>query len=130
MHFSIPEFLSEENSLSIFFLVTVLLGGGAAWLTGRAIALTWRPAWSVALYALPLSVAVRFLHFALFDAKFLAPYYYLVDYVVCLGFGYLGFRLMRVRQMVERYKWINQRAGWFHWRQRDVVTSGDVPKSR
>jgi uncharacterized protein DUF6867 len=129
MHFSIPEFLSEENSLGIFLLVTVLMGGGAAFLTGRAIAATWRPAWHVALYALPLSFAVRFLHFALFDAKLLVPHYYLVDLAVCLAFGCLGFRLMRVRQMVTRYKWINERAGVFHWRRRDSVTAGDAAKS-
>jgi Domain of unknown function (DUF6867) len=130
MRFSIPEFVSEENSLGIFLLVTVFMGGGAAWLAGRAIAATWRPAWNVALYALPLSFAVRFLHFALFDAKFLAPYYWVVDYPICLGFGCLGFRLMRVRQMVDRYKWINQRAGLFRWRRRDPVTARDELKSR
>ena len=43
LDFSIPEFLSQERSLWVFFLATVLLGGGAAWLTGRAIALLWRP---------------------------------------------------------------------------------------
>ena len=31
MYFSIPEFLSEELSLGVFLLVTVVLGGGAAW---------------------------------------------------------------------------------------------------
>ena len=54
---------------------------------------------------------MRFLHFALFDGKFLSLHYYLVDYAVCLGFGLLGFRLMRVTQMVTRYSWINERAG-------------------
>jgi hypothetical protein len=129
MRFSIPEFLSQESSLGVFFLITVFLGGGAAWLTGRALAATWRPAWNVALYALPLSFAVRFLHFTLFNAKFLALQYNLVDYLVCLGFGCLGFRLMRVRQMVDRYKWINQRAGLFRWSRR-ALPAGDEPKSR
>src|SRR5437588_2714304 len=108
MYFSIPEFLAEENSLGVFLLITVAMGGGAAFLAGRALAATWRPAWQLALYTLPLSIAVRFLHFALFDAKFLALHYYLVDYLVCLGLGGLGFRLMRVRQMISRYKWINE----------------------
>jgi len=129
MYFRIPEFVSEENSLGIFLLITVGMGGGAAWLAGRAIAATWRPAWHVALYAFPLALAVRFLHFALFNAKLLAPHYYLVDYLVCLGFGCLGFRLMRVRQMVTRYRWINERAGLFGWRRRDPASVGDRPKS-
>jgi hypothetical protein len=114
----LPEFLSEENSLSVFLLVSVALGGGAAWLAGRAIAATWRPWWHVAMYMLVLSLAVRFLHFALFDAKFLSLHYYLVDLAVCLGFGYLAFRLTRVSQMVTRYGWINERAGLFRWRRR------------
>ncbi len=46
MGFSIPEFLSDENSLGVFLLVSVAMGGGAAWLAGRAIASTWRPACS------------------------------------------------------------------------------------
>jgi len=129
MHFSIPEFLSDELSLGVFFLVTVVLGGGAAWLAGRAIAATWRPWWHVALYMAILAVAVRFLHFALFDGKFLTLHYYLVDYAVCLAAGLLGFRLMRVAQMVDHYSWINERAGLLGWRQRDTTTDIDRPKS-
>jgi hypothetical protein len=129
MHFSIPEFLSDEHSLGVFLLVSVLMGGGAAWLAGRAIASTWRPWWHLALYMLPLSLAVRFLHHALFDGKFLSLHYYLVDYAVCLTFGLLGFRLMRVTQMVTRYKWINERAGLLRWRRRDDTPAADTPKS-
>ena len=89
MHVSIPELLSDEHSLGIFLLVSVVMGGGAAWLAGRAIASTWRPWWHLALYMLLLSAAVRFLHHALFDGKFLSLHYYLVDYAVCLAFGLL-----------------------------------------
>ena len=129
MNFRIPEFLSEENSLGVFVLVTVVLGGGAAWLTGRAIAATWRPAWQVAVYTLILSLAVRFFHFALFDSKLLSLHYYLVDYAVCLGFGWLGFRLRRVRQMVAGYSWIIAPAGIFGWRRRDDAPTVDRLKS-
>jgi hypothetical protein len=123
MHVSIPDLLADEQSLGIFLLVSVAMGGGAAWLAGRAIAATWRPWWHIALYMALLSIAVRFLHFALFDSKFLSLHYYLVDYAVCLAFGLLGFRLMRVDQMVARYKWINQRAGLFRWRRRDQTSA-------
>jgi hypothetical protein len=129
MHFSIPEFVSDESSLGVFVLVSVLMGGGAAWLAGRALAATWRPWWHLLLYMVILSLAVRFLHHALFDGKFLSLHYYLVDYAVCLGLGLLGFRLQRVTQMVTRYGWINQRAGLFRWRRRGDTTAGDVPKS-
>ena len=96
MNFSIPDLLSEEHSLGVFLLVSVAMGGGAAWLAGRAIAATWRPWWHVVLYMLILSLAVRFIHFALFDSILFSLHYYLVDFAVCLGFGLLGFRLMRV----------------------------------
>src|SRR4030095_3807291 len=129
MRFSIPELLSDEHSLGIFLLVSVFMGGGAAWLAGRAIAATWRPRWHLALYMLPLSLAVRFLHFALFEGKFLSLHYYLVDYAVCLAFGLLCFYLHRVAQMVTRYKWINERAGLFRWRRRDDTPAADTPKS-
>jgi hypothetical protein len=119
MHVSIPDLLTDEQSLGVFFLVSVCMGGGAAWLAGRAIAATWRPWWHIALYMLLLTLAVRFLHYALFDSAFLSLYYYLVDYAVCLAFGLLGFRLMRVSQMVTRYGWINQRTGILRWRRRN-----------
>ena len=38
MYFSIPELLSDEHSLGVFFLVSVAMGGAAAWLAGRAYA--------------------------------------------------------------------------------------------
>src|SRR5205823_13858911 len=122
MHISIPELISDEHSLGIFLLVTVFLGGGAAWLAGRAVAATWRPWWHIALYMLLLALAVRFLHYALFDSAFLSLYYYLVDYAVCLTLGLLGFRFTRVTQMVTRYRWLNERAGRFSWRSRNAAT--------
>jgi hypothetical protein len=129
MHFSIPEFLSDEHSLGVFLLVSVAMGGGAAWLAGRAIAATWRPWWHIALYMVLLGLAVRFLHYALFDSKFLSLHYYLVDYTVCLAFGLLGFRLMRVTQMVTRYNWINQRTGLLRWRRRDQTPGRNTIKT-
>ena len=129
MQFSIPEFLSDEHSLGIFFLVSVVMGGGAAWLAGRAIAATWRPWWHLALYMLLLSLVVRFLHSALFEGKFLSLHYYIVDYAVCLGFGLVGFHLTRVNHMVTHYNWINERAGLFRWRRRDDTPAADTPKS-
>jgi hypothetical protein len=125
---SIPELLSDEHSIGVFLLVSVVMGGGAAWLAGRALAATWRPWWHLALYMLLLALAVRFIHYALFDSTFLTLHYYLVDYAVCLGFGLLGFRLMRVEQMVTRYSWINERAGMLRWRRRDKLAI-DPPES-
>ena len=81
--FSIPEFLYEENSLGVFVLVTLILGGGAAALAGRAIAATWRPWWQVVVYGFILAAAVRFIHFSLYGGTFLSVHYYLVDSAFC-----------------------------------------------
>jgi hypothetical protein len=116
--FSIPELLYEEGSFGVFVLVTIILGGGASWLAGRAIAGTWRPIWQVIIYALILGLAVRFIHFSLFSGTLLSPYYYLVDSLVCLAFGLLGFRAARTAQMVRQYRWINDAHGWMRWRRK------------
>ena len=95
-----------------------MLGGGAAALAGRAIALTWRPWWQIVAYMLLLACAVRFIHFALFGGTLLSLHYYVVDSVVCLGLGFLGFRTARVAQMVTQYRWINQPDGPLRWRRK------------
>jgi hypothetical protein len=117
--FSIPEFLYEEGSFGVFILVTIVLGGGAAWLSGRAIAATWRPWWQVAAYMLILGFVVRFFHFALFGGTIFSLHYYLVDSAVCLGLGFSGYRATRAAQMVTQYRWINARHGVFGWRRRN-----------
>ena len=129
MHISIPELLSDERSLGVFFLVTVLMGGSAAWLAGRAVAAGWRPWWHVAMFMVILGAAVRFIHFAVFGSKLLSLHYYLVDTAVCLVAGLLGFRRMRACQMVLNYKWINERAGPFGWRRRVNPSAAAKPES-
>lgn len=107
--------LINFGTVGIFILVTVILGGGTAFLTGRAIAITWRPWWQVGAYMLVLGAAVRFMHYALFGATLLSPPDYLLDFAVCLMFGYWGYRATRARQMAEQYGWIYQRSGLLRW---------------
>ena len=115
--------LYEEEYIGLFLLVTVAMGGGAAWLAGRAIAATWRPWLHVAGYMLILGLAVRFIHFALFEGTFVSPHFYAVDTAVCLILGYLGFRATRVAQMTTQYRWINVRAGALRWARRSDATA-------
>jgi len=117
-YISIPEFLYEEGSFGVFVLVTVVLGGGAAALSGRAIAITWRPWGQVVAYSLILGVVVRFFHFALFGGTLLSPHYFLVDSAVCMAFALLGFRAARARQMVTQYRWLNRPEGLLRWRRK------------
>jgi len=108
----------EEGSLGIFVLVTIILGGAAAALAGRAIAITWRP-WGYAVaYSFILGAVVRFIHFALFSGTLLSLHYYLVDSAVCLAFALLGFRAARATQMVTHYRWLYVTDGTLRWRRK------------
>jgi hypothetical protein len=93
-----------------FLLVTVVLGGGAAWQTGRAIAQTWRPWWQGMLYMFILGAAVRFIHFALFDGTLLSLPAYGLDTAVAIGCAGLSFRLTRIRQMARQYGFLGKAA--------------------
>lgn len=115
MDLAIPELTIDLRSLLVFLFVTVGLGGGAAALAGRAIAAVWRPWWDVVKYMLLLAIAVRFVHFSVYQSAFLSLPAYLADAAVCLIAGLLSFRLKRVQQMVTCYGWINQRSGPLHW---------------
>jgi hypothetical protein len=115
---AIAELVYEEDSFGVFLLVTVILGGGAAALSGRAIAETWRPWWQVVAYSFILGAAARFIHFSLFGGTLLSLHYYLVDSAVCMAFGFLGFRTARAAQMVTQYRWINEPVGRLGWRRR------------
>ncbi|MGN6748331.1 MAG: DUF6867 family protein [Xanthobacteraceae bacterium] len=110
--------LYEEDSLGVFLLVTVILGGGAAALAGRAVALTWRPWWHLVVYMLMLGATVRFIHFALFNGTLLSVHYYVVDAAVCMAFGFAGFQAARARRMIDQYPWINEPDGPLRWRRK------------
>ena len=107
----------HETFLQVVF-VTALIGGAAAWLAGRAIAQTWRPFWHVVLYMALLGAAVRFVHFALFEATLLSPLSYAADTLYLLVLGALAWRVTRAGQMATQYYWQYERTGLFTWRAR------------
>ena len=111
------EIYTSESWLQVL-LVTGCIGGGAAWLAGRAIANTWRPFWHVIGYMALLGAAVRFTHFALFDADLLAPLSYAADTLFLLVVGCLGWRVTRATQMATQYAWLYERTGPFTWREK------------
>jgi uncharacterized protein DUF6867 len=127
--FSLANLLYEEDSVGVFLLVSVIMGGGGAWLAGRAIAATWRPWWQIAGYMLILAAAVRFIHFALFDGTLLSLHYYGVDAAICLLFGLTGFRATRSRQMVTQYGFLNVRSGPLSWARRHAASTPEDAKS-
>jgi hypothetical protein len=111
--------LYEEPTIWLFLLVTVVMGGWLAWMTGRAIAVTWKPVQQLVIYTLVLGLVVRFIHFALFEATLLTLHYYIVDTVILLVFAIAGWRYHRARQMTTQYRWLYERTGPFGWKARE-----------
>lgn len=104
--------------LAVFVFATLVLGGSASWATGRAVALTWKPLWQLAFYMALMTLAVRFIHYALFHEAFLSAPNVAVDYAVLSLIGWFGFRQTRSRQMQAQYPWLYTRSGLISWQRR------------
>lgn len=100
----------------VFVGFTLCVTGSASWLTGRALANGWRPAWHVAPCAVLLALADRFLVWALFDGAFFPAAGLAVETAALLAIGLLGHRRTRARRMVAQYPWLYERAGPLGWR--------------
>jgi hypothetical protein len=107
-----------EKSAAGFLVLTCLLGGGAAWMSGRALARAWRPYWKLVVYMLLLGAAVRFFHWALLQETLLSLWFYVVDTLVLLVLASLGFRVTRTAQMVTLYPWLYRRTSPLTWTNR------------
>src|SRR5215471_16874216 len=115
---------SGDNGVGTFLLLTVLMGGMAAYASGKAIAQTWRPYWHVPIYMLAVAAAVRFCHFALFEEPLLSLRSFLVDFAVASVAASAGYRLVRARQMSVQYAWLFRRSGPFGWRPQSAQIEG------
>lgn len=112
--------LYEEASLGQFLLVTIALGGFAAWMAGKGAAESWRTLRDIVFYTFLLGVGVRFIHHALFDGSMFALQFYLVDTVFLMVFSVLGFLYTRTKQMTENYYWLYEKVGPFSWKKKSV----------
>lgn len=110
--------LYASESLLQVVLVTGVIGGGAAFLAGRAIASTWRPFWHVVIYMALLGASVRFIHFALFEGTLLSPASYAADTLYLFMVSALSWRMKRAAQMATQYYWLYERTGPLTWRER------------
>jgi hypothetical protein len=108
---------AEESFLQVL-LITGMIGGGAAWLSGGAIAGTWRPLGHVFGYMLLLGGAVRFVHFALFEGTLLSLSSYVCDTAFLMLAAALSWRITRTNQMVRQYNWLYKRTGPLTWAER------------
>ncbi len=103
------EFVFDKATFLHFLFVSLVLGGGAGWLSGRAIALTWRPIWLLLPAAIALGHVVRFLHFALFDEPLISVFWVCVDSVVAGVCMLAGYYMTRARQMERQYGFLHGR---------------------
>ena len=101
-----------------FLLVTVFLGGAAAWMTGRAVANSWESNRILAIYVLLLAAAVRFIHYALFQGTLLSLHYYIVDLIVLAAIAFVAKRFTRTGQMTTQYRFKFAKAGPLSWKSR------------
>lgn len=108
-----------EVSAAEFVIVTLALGGGGAWMIGRATALKWSGWGTLVAYVVLLTVAARFIHFSLFSGSFLLPlgtlptalHYGLVDFAILMAIASAGRLFVRSRQMARQYGFRSRGAG-------------------
>jgi len=102
----------------VFIGLTVILLGGAGWMTGQALARSWRPLWQTVPYCLLLGLVDRFLTWGLFQGALLTLPGYLIGTAVILALGLIAYRATQTRKMVDQYPWLYQRTGPFTWREK------------
>jgi len=106
------------TSVPVFVGVTCIIIGFAAYMTGQAMANTWRPVWHLFVYSALLGLASRFLIFSLFDGELLSVTGYVIDTTVLIAIAWFAFRLTRARKMINQYPWLYERSGLFGWKGR------------
>ncbi len=106
------------SSLSVFIGVTVVICGLASFMTGQALAGTWRPMWQVFPYCLLLAAANRVFCFALFDGSLLSLSGFVIAAAVACAIGAGAYMATRAHKMVTQYPWLYERSGLFSWRAR------------
>jgi hypothetical protein len=104
-----------EVSVWEFLFVTVVLAGGAAYLTGRAVARSWQTNAILVVYMVLLALATRFIHFALFQGTLLTLQYLIADFIVITAMAFLGKRITRAAQMSRQYGFEYDRKSSLSW---------------
>jgi hypothetical protein len=106
------------TTVPVFIGLTLVLFGGAAFMTGQGLASGWRPIGRTVLFAALLGAGNRFLVYALFGGPLLSLVGYVVATLVLLAICVVAYRLTRVHMMVSQYPWLYERHGPFGWRDR------------
>jgi hypothetical protein len=107
------------TSIGVTIGMTIILMGFCGFMTGQAIANTWRPAWQLVPYALLLGCVDRFMVFALFEGELLSLSGYIFDTAILFAITFAAFRLTQVNKMLSQYPWLYERVGPFAYRARE-----------
>lgn len=101
------------ESWGVFIGLTVVLIGACAMASGRAIAESWRPWPQAVAAAFGLTLADRFLVYALFQGPLLSPLGFVLDFVVLSALALFAWRVTLVARMVRQYPWRYRRSSPF-----------------
>ena len=103
----------------LLFALVIAVAFWAAWMTGRAAAMTWRPYWMAALYFLPLTFAFRFLFFIFTQGRFLSPWGIVASLAYIFVVGSIAYQFTRTGLITRQYPWLYERTSPFTWHKHD-----------
>jgi len=106
------------TSPGVFVGLTVIIIGGAAIMTGRALADGWKSAWQVVFACFGLALADRFLVYALFGGELLSLSGFVIDFIVITALALVAHRLTVVHKMVAQYPWRYERESLWTYREK------------
>ena len=106
------------TSFGVFIGLTVIIIGGAAVMTGRALADGWRSPVQVVFACFGLALADRFLIYALFGGELLHLSGFLIDFAVITAMALVAHRLTVVHKMVAQYPWRYERESLWTYREK------------
>jgi hypothetical protein len=106
------------TSFGVFIGLTVILIGGAAIMTGRALADGWKSPLQVVFACFGMALANRFLIYALFEGELLHLTGFLIDFAVLTALALAAYRLTVVHKMISQYPWRYERASLWSYRER------------
>lgn len=98
-------------------LLTIIVFGGAALMTGQALASGWQPLWKCIPYGILLALGDRFLNYGLYQGPLLSVPGFLLSAVILVALCIIGHAIVRANKMTTQYPWLYQRKGLFGWRQ-------------
>jgi hypothetical protein len=110
---------NSQNGVLQFLILTIVMGGGAAFMAGRSLANGWRGIGRLLVYMIPFTAGIRFLHFALFQGHLASLSHFIIHGIIVSAFAVLGYRMRRTQQMTTQYPWLYERSGPMSWRNKN-----------